>query len=156
RTAPARRQELHRMPRWTKCLRADTFHLHGLPQLPPGSQTMISRVLASLLLSATVLSACSGGSSVTADIGTDPTTGCTGNCVSAPNSFMKVEDVQKVISQAVAEAQARNVQATIAVIDRVGNVLALYRMGVAANRPTTLVTRTDAAGAPMVSGGLEG
>ena len=35
----------------------------------------------------------------------------------------------RVIAQAVAEAQARSVNATIAVVDRVGNVLAVYRMG---------------------------
>jgi uncharacterized protein GlcG (DUF336 family) len=116
---------------------------------------MISRVLASLLLSATVLSACSGGSSITQDTGTDPTTGCTGNCASTPTNLV-VADVQKVISQAVAEAQARNVSATIAVIDRVGNVLALYRMNSATAQATTLVTRRDTAGAAVVNGGLEG
>jgi uncharacterized protein GlcG (DUF336 family) len=102
-----------------------------------------------------VLSACSGGSSVIGDEGTDTTTGCTGNCADTPTSLTAAE-AGTVISQAVAEAQARGVQATIAVIDRVGNVLGVYRMGDPATRPTTLVTRTDGAGAAEVSGGLEG
>ena len=38
-------------------------------------------------------------------------------------------DVQDVIARGVAEAQARGVQATIAVTDRVGNVLGVFRMG---------------------------
>jgi uncharacterized protein GlcG (DUF336 family) len=59
----------------------------------------------------------------------------------------------KCIAQAVAEAQARSVSATIAVVDRVGNVLAVYRMGAAATRSVTITT------SPVqrrVSGGLEG
>ncbi len=116
---------------------------------------MMSRILVSALLATTVLSACSGGSSVISDEGTDPTTGCTGNCANTPTNLTAAE-VGTVISQAVAEAQARGAQATIAVIDRVGNVLGVYRMGNPATRPTTLVTRTDGAGAAEVSGGLEG
>jgi uncharacterized protein GlcG (DUF336 family) len=116
---------------------------------------MMSRILVSALLATTVLSACSGGSSVFSEEGTDPTTGCTGNCQDAGVSLSATE-VGTVISQAVAEAQARGVQATIAVIDRVGNVLGVYRMGDPADRPTTLVTRSDATGAAEISGGLEG
>ncbi len=41
---------------------------------------------------------------------------------------LTVADVQKVIAQAVGEARARRASATIAVVDRVGNVLAVYRM----------------------------
>jgi uncharacterized protein GlcG (DUF336 family) len=37
-------------------------------------------------------------------------------------------DVQQVIAQGVAEAQARSLPATIAVVDRVGNVLAIFAM----------------------------
>jgi uncharacterized protein GlcG (DUF336 family) len=116
---------------------------------------MMSRVLVSLLLSVAILSACSSGSSITEDIGTDLTTGCTGNCQDTPTNLV-VADVQRIISQAVAEAQARNVAATIAVIDRVGNVLALYRMSTATPLATQLVTRSDGDGAPLVNGGLEG
>jgi len=55
-----------------------------------------------------------------------------------------------VIAQAVAEAQARGVDATIAVVDRVGNVLAVFRMSAAAASVT--VTSPGAA----ADGGLEG
>ena len=41
---------------------------------------------------------------------------------------LTIADVQKIIAQAVGEAKARNAKATIAVVDRVGNVLAVYRM----------------------------
>ncbi|QGN55982.1 heme-binding protein [Novosphingobium sp. Gsoil 351] len=45
----------------------------------------------------------------------------------APES-LSVADVQKVIAQAVGEAQARNLPSVIAVVDRVGNVLGVFRM----------------------------
>jgi uncharacterized protein GlcG (DUF336 family) len=41
---------------------------------------------------------------------------------------LTVADVQKIVAQAVGEAKARGAKATIAVVDRVGNVLAVYRM----------------------------
>ena len=46
--------------------------------------------------------------------------------VSAQN--LTVADVQQVIAQAVGEAQARGALATIAVADRVGNVLGVFQM----------------------------
>jgi uncharacterized protein GlcG (DUF336 family) len=62
---------------------------------------------------------------------------------------LTVSDVQKIASQAVGEAQARNKHATIAVVDRVGNVLLVFRMNGAA---TTF--RIDSG--RNVKGGLEG
>lgn len=50
---------------------------------------------------------------------------------------LSVADVQKVIAQAVGEAQALNYPAIIAVVDRVGNVLAVFRMNGAATRMIT-------------------
>jgi uncharacterized protein GlcG (DUF336 family) len=41
---------------------------------------------------------------------------------------LSVAEVQQIIAQAVAEAQARSLPGTIVVVDRVGNVLAAYRM----------------------------
>jgi uncharacterized protein GlcG (DUF336 family) len=118
---------------------------------------MMSRVLASLLLSVALLSACSGGSRITGDIGTDPTTGCTGQCSGTNPSFLTAADVQQIISQAVTEAAARGVaNATVAVIDRVGNVLAVYRRGAAAGQSVLLATRVDAGGQAVLRGGLEG
>ncbi|MBL8267397.1 heme-binding protein [Steroidobacter sp.] len=106
-------------------------------------------------MTALLLTACSGsGTSVTPTTGTDSSNpSCTGSCASA-SSNLTVADVQQVIAQGVAEAQARGVNATIAVVDRVGNVLAVYRMGNAATRVVTVTT--SPAGDSPVSGGLEG
>jgi uncharacterized protein GlcG (DUF336 family) len=62
--------------------------------------------------------------------------------------FLTVEDVQRVIAQASAEATARKAPATIAVVDRVGNVLGVFRMTGA--KPTFRIGSDHA-----VSGGLE-
>ena len=98
--------------------------------------------------------ACSGGSSTTSTTGTDTSNGaCNGSCASTASN-LTVDDVQRVIAQGVAEAQARGANATIAVVDRVGNVLAVYRMGNAAARSVTVTTSPD--GSAPVSGGLEG
>src|SRR5687767_12125053 len=110
----------------------------------------MKKTLLSLLVMA--LTACSGGDPVATTTGTDQTGGCTGACGGSPTS-LTVTEVQLVIAQAIAEAQARSVNATIAVVDRVGNVLAVYRMGAAATRSVTITT--SPAGA-TVSGGLEG
>lgn len=110
--------------------------------------------LALLPLSAGLLVGCSGGEPVTPTTGTDGTVqNCTGSCATA-TSNLTVADVQRVIAQGVAEAQARSANATIAVVDRVGNVLAVYRMGDATTRSVTVTTSPN--GDAPVSGGLEG
>jgi hypothetical protein len=92
------------------------------------------------MLGTALLVGCSGGSPVTPTTGTDTTPmNCTGSCATA-NSNLTAADVQQVIAQAVAEAQARSANATIAVVDRVGNVLGVYRMGFAGNRSVTVTT----------------
>lgn len=58
---------------------------------------------------------------------------------------LTIADVQRIIAQAAGEAKARGAKATIAVVDRVGNVLAVYRMTGAGttmriNAPTQLPT----------------
>ena len=84
---------------------------------------------------------CSGGSDSTS-------LPCAPNCFS-PANFLSDTDVQRVIAQGVGEAQARGAPATIAVVDRVGNVLGVFQMtGAAANA-------TIASGRG-VTGGLEG
>jgi uncharacterized protein GlcG (DUF336 family) len=105
-----------------------------------------------LLFILMLVAACSGGDPVATTTGTDQTSGCSGACGGSTTS-LTIADVQQVIAQAVAEAQARGVNATIAVVDRVGNVLAVYRMGAAASRSVTITTTPGATG---VSGGLEG
>ncbi len=107
-----------------------------------------------LPFSAILLAACSGGSSVTPTTGTDTSNpSCTGSCQNTPSN-LTVADVQQVIAQGVAEAQGRGMNATIAVVDRVGNVLAVYRMGDRTTRSVT-VTTSPLGDAP-VTGGLEG
>ena len=73
---------------------------------------------------------------------------CDGSCATA-TTRLGVPDVERVIAQAVAEADARGVAATVAVVDRVGNVLGVFRMTGA----TGTVTITSATSR---SGGLEG
>lgn len=109
-----------------------------------------------LWVSAT-LAACSGGggSAVPATGAGAASVSCTGSCASA-STYLTTADVGQVIAQAVAEAQARNVNATVGVVDRVGNVLAVYRMGAAATRSTQIASLLDAAGNPLVHTGLEG
>jgi uncharacterized protein GlcG (DUF336 family) len=105
----------------------------------------------SLALIMLVLVACGGGSQKKAG-GVDPATpdqGCDGSCADTATS-LTVGEVENTIAQAVAEAQARGVSATIAVVDRVGNVLAVFRMTGAA---TSITVTSPGAG---VDGGLEG
>jgi len=52
---------------------------------------------------------------------------CVGSCANA-GTFLRASQVQRIIAQAVVEARARNRRATIAVVDRVGNVLAVFQM----------------------------
>ncbi len=113
----------------------------------------------SSLTALNALTGCGGGSSGsstgTAPGPNDPgtsnppgPTGCTGSCVSA-QSILSTADIQTIIGQAVSEAQGQGVNATIAVVDRVGNVLAVYRM-------TGARTQVRINGDRNVSGGLEG
>ncbi len=91
-----------------------------------------------------------GGGSTQEDAGTDATASaqCTGSCVNS-SSFLSVSDVQTIIAQGVAEAQARGLVATIAVVDRVGNVLGVFQM----NGTATAMLISTQSGA---TGGLEG
>ncbi|AOW78261.1 hypothetical protein A3Q34_16270 [Colwellia sp. PAMC 20917] len=78
--------------------------------------------------------------------------GCIGHCASV-DSFLTDKDVEKIISQAVAEATSRQLKATLAVTDRLGNVLAVFRM----NGAKEFVTISSTANTLLakVSGGLE-
>ena len=100
---------------------------------------------------ALVLTSCGGGGGSN-DFGGDPSpapgptpaptpppTG-TGGLFTAPaQRALTVTDVQTIIAQAVGEAQARNLPSVIAVVDRVGNVLAVFDMK-GSNRGSTEVT----------------
>jgi len=90
-----------------------------------GKQNAIVACIA--LMAAVFLSSCGGGSG---GDGSTPPVCANNNCAppAAPSDFLTVADVERVIAQAVHEANAQNVNATIAVVDRVGNVLGVYRM----------------------------
>ena len=112
----------------------------------------------STVLASAWLAACGGGGAAVSSVGASVApagSDCTGNCANA-STFLTVADVQTIISQGVAEATARNALATIAVVDRVGNVLAVYRMGAAANHPVIIGSEFDAAGNALLHSGLEG
>ena len=101
-----------------------------------------------LLYLTTLLQACGTGDQVSSTGSAEAKVVCDGSCATA-SSFLTVSDVQQVIAQAVAEASAQNASATIAVVDRVGNVLAVFRMNNAATEVTIDSGRN-------VTGGLEG
>ncbi len=63
--------------------------------------------------------------------------------------FLSVADVERILAQGINEANAQNVQATFAVSDRLGNVLAVYQM------PGAGAT-VDIVSGLSVSGGLDG
>jgi hypothetical protein len=70
------------------------------------------------------------------------------NSLPRPES-LSAGEVQQILRQAVAESQARGTPATIAVVDRVGNVLAVYQM-----IGTTPNVRIDARRAVVPPSGL--
>jgi uncharacterized protein GlcG (DUF336 family) len=91
--------------------------------------------------SAFLLASCGGGGSPSPSPSPSPTPTPTptGAAYTLPAAdALSVTDVERVVAGAVAEAQARGVSAVIAVVDRPGNVLAVFRMNGAA---TTALTR---------------
>jgi uncharacterized protein GlcG (DUF336 family) len=95
----------------------------------------------------TLLGSCGGGGG-----GTDTTpaapVACS-TCNADTSQLLTVNDTQTIIAQAVGEASARGLHATISISDRVGNILAVYRMTGASQ--TVLITSFRG-----VVGGLEG
>lgn len=81
----------------------------------------------------------------------DPVTRASANGASGPR--LLIGDIKTVIARAVHQAKALNAVATIAVVDRVGNVLGVYRMNGA--NPDVLIATTGPDETP-VDGGLEG
>ena len=75
---------------------------------------------AAVLLALVALSSCRGAQGLGAE-------GCSGACASA-SYFLSASDVERILAQGAFEAQARGAKATLAVIDRSGNILGLFRM----------------------------
>jgi uncharacterized protein GlcG (DUF336 family) len=110
----------------------------------PSSLRALSAVILAVL--AVLLGSCGGGGG--ADTTPAAPVACT-TCNTSTADVLTVADTQNIIAQAVGEANARGLHATIAVSDRVGNILAVYRMTGA--QPDVLITSFRG-----VVGGLEG
>ena len=106
-----------------------------------------------LLASLTLITACGGGgggsSGNRAAQGSNADSGCTGFCATSSPANLTVANVQQVIAQAVQEAQSRGILATIAVTDRVGNVLAIFEM---TGADDTVTIRSGLVDTPSISG----
>lgn len=117
---------------------------------------VLALLLAGTLLAGALLTACSGGGGGRGD--GEANENAAVDSPVAPvdcgeRCSLSRTDVEAVIGQAVAEARALDAPATVAVVDRVGNVLGIFRMTGADEFVT--VTSTHELGAP-VAGGLEG
>ncbi len=117
--------------------------------MPPSRNFMLRATLT--IAAAIVISGCGGGGNSrgqgTALGGSDAANfGCSGECAA---QALASSEVRLIINQGVAAATQLGVNANFAVLDRVGNVLAVYQMGGAAET-TTIHGRNGA------KGGLEG
>jgi uncharacterized protein GlcG (DUF336 family) len=75
--------------------------------------------------------------------------------VAPSRQALTIANVQRVIAQAAGEAKARGAKATIAVVDRVGNVLAVYRMtGARATMRIAAPTQLPATTFPAEAGAI--
>lgn len=130
-------------------------HRRLVPAPGAARQTRLRYAVAVLVLCAVV--GCKPGGKAGGGVGDasgQAPSGCVGGCAAAaaaadPNAArLTVDDVQTVLARALFEASSRGVNATIAVTDRVGNVLGVVRRG-----PARTVTVSSERG---VTGGLEG
>jgi uncharacterized protein GlcG (DUF336 family) len=108
--------------------------------------------LLSAILLVLSLTSCGGGDRADSSGTGEGDVSCDGNCQADKLNNLSVADVETVIAQAVNEAKARNAKATIAVVDRVGNVLGVYRM---TDADKQLKIRTTTETETAIDGGLE-
>lgn len=93
------------------------------------------------------LTACGGGGGGGAPATPPATPSTPANFYAIPAArALTVDDVQRVVAQAVNEAQGRSVAGVVAVVDRVGNVLAVFRMNGASD--TQLIVNGPSGTAP--------
>lgn len=116
------------------------------------------------LCSALFLAACGGGGGGGGGEGASPDTDvdntpCEGQCADA-GSFLTVADVKTVLARGIHQARALGAEATIAVVDRVGNVLAVHRMAdtgqavtISTTFPTTVTTGLEGIELPQGTDG---
>ncbi|HZP12832.1 MAG TPA: heme-binding protein [Nevskiaceae bacterium] len=110
--------------------------------------------LAATVSVAVALVACSKGDHPSADgTGVGPVP-CSGFCQTDNPQRLEITDVERIIAQGVAEANARGKPATFVVTDRVGNVLAAYQMPGAPPRIDVTSGINERTGA-LISGGLD-
>ncbi|MDF1762583.1 MAG: heme-binding protein, partial [Oleibacter sp.] len=105
-----------------------------------------------IALFAATLAGCGGGEKADNSGTAGGNVSCAGNCQQTKQLSLSINDVETVIAQAVNEAKARNAKATVAVVDRVGNVLGVYRMTGATE---TLKITTTSGTETAIDGGLE-
>jgi hypothetical protein len=107
-----------------------------------------------VFVAALALASCSGGGGTNSSLPTTPPPAPPPpqGVFQLPGAqSLSVADVQQILAQAIAEARARNLPVVIAVVDRPGNVLAVYSM--AGARPTT-ITRPGPTGVNTDAQGL--
>lgn len=113
------------------------------------------RITAGVAAAALLLAGCGGGGAPSTPVAVSPTPSPGVSPASVftrpPAEALTTADVQAIIARAAAEATARNLPAVIAVVDRVGNVLAVYRM---AGARATATTRANANGANIDAQGV--
>jgi len=91
----------------------------------------MKRKTSTIAIAALLLASCGGGGGGGGGATPAPGPPAPGqpNLFAVPaQEFLTAADVQRVIAQGVAEAQARNLPGSFAVVDRVGNVLAVFVM----------------------------
>ena len=94
-----------------------------------GAPGLARRTVAALAAAALMLASCGGGGGAANQAATNPTTPVATAVYAVPaQEALTVADVGQILAQAIAEAQARNLPSFITVTDRVGNVLANYKM----------------------------
>ena len=92
-----------------------------------------SPIFARSVLSAVLLGLLVGAPQVDAT----PVSNCTGQCANA-STYLTADMVERIIRQAYNEAKAQGIKAvTIAVVDRVGNVLGVFESTAAYNQASS-------------------
>ncbi|WP_188237996.1 heme-binding protein [Sphingopyxis sp. LK2115] len=127
------------------------------------SRSHLFRSGALAAMGALLLTSCGGGGGGGGSSGTPapsptPTPPPTGGLYTPPAAeSLSVGDVQTILANAISEAQARGLPSVIAVTDRVGNVLAVFRMtGARATATTSAAPNGDNIDAQNVTFPAEG